>query len=377
MGLKSKLRKLSKADTEELDEIIDELTDRELSKVFEEDEEESVSEPEEEPDPIIIREGENRTENVRKKKVRRKINPVPVLLILVMLLVALVACVLIFCRVSVISVYGLSNYTPEEILRECGIESGENLLFISGKRVEKNLISAFPYIEKIELRKNFPTGIRLMVTEGTIKYSIEKDGAFTYVSKYGKLLESGPAKYDGSILLKGGEIEKNDGYIKYKDEYIDNAFRAICDFLNEREGEMDAITEIDIRDVYNLSMIYDNRIRLVFGGTSDMRYKMNFGMNIIGGSGIGSDEFGTLDLSNSKDTNRAYFSPSTQDAVLNPVTVNINSKKDGNDWTSTFAGAGRIIDGVDQVQGEPTPSPDPEDIEAVEIGGRGDDIPDV
>lgn len=272
------------------------------------------------------------------------------LILTLIAIIALVVCEIAFCRVKVIKVNGVTQYDTNEVIASTGVTEGQNLLLVNAKSIEENLYSLYPYVEKIKLRRIFPTTAEISITEATVRYSIAYNGGYVYISQYGKLLDNRTEQEANSILLVGGEISDNDGYLKFEDEYQQQAYEEINTCLNERGDEISKITRIDISDVYNIKLLYDGRVLMNIGGISDLRYKLNFGLQIVMGSGISDMEYGTLDLTLSKENNRAYFNPTSQSEVESGTTTSET------EWTLTFDGAGRIVDGVDVVDGENTAS---------------------
>lgn len=299
---------------------------------------------------VVIREGDYYDdEDFSAPKKSHKLRAT--LILTLISIIALVVCEIAFCRVKVIKMYGVTQYDTNEVIAQSGVAEGQNLLLVNAKSIESNLYSLYPYIERIKVRRLFPTTAEITITEATVRYSIEYNGGYVYVSQYGKLLDNKTDKDENSILLVGGEITDNEGYLKFNDEYQQSAYEEINTCLNERGDEISKVTRIDISDVYNIKLLYDGRILMNLGGISDLRYKLNFGLQIAMGSGISESEYGTLDLSLSKENNRAYFNPSTQ-AEVESGAVSSSSE----DWTLTFDGAGRIVDGVDAVDGANTES---------------------
>lgn len=304
---------------------------------------------------VVIREGygydgdEDEFDDFSAPKKSHKLRATLILTLIA--IIALVVCEIAFCRVKVIKVNGVTQYDTNEVIASTGVTEGQNLLLVNVKSIEENLYSLYPYVEKIKLRRIFPTTAEISITEATVRYSIAYNGGYVYISQYGKLLDNRTEQEANSILLVGGEITDNDGYLKFNDEYQQQAYEEINTCLNERGDEISKITRIDISDVYNIKLLYDGRVLMNIGGISDLRYKLNFGLQIVMGSGISDTEYGTLDLTLSKENNRAYFNPTSQSEVENGTASSSETE-----WTLTFDGAGRIVDGVDAVDSENTAS---------------------
>jgi cell division protein FtsQ len=319
----------------------------------------------------VIREEDDWDEEVSSPKKPIKIKGF--LILTAILIVALVICAFVFCRVKVIKVNGVTQYETSEVLAQTGVKEGQSLFFISEKKIENNLLSLYPYVESITLKKTIPSTVEITIEEASVRFSIDYNGSYVYISQNGKLLDNQSTQAEGSILLTGGEYTDEDGYIKFTDEYQQSAFEEICTCLNERGDEVSKITKLDISDVYNISMLYDGRVLMNIGGVSDLRYKLNFGLQIVMGSGISDTEYGTLDLTLSKDNNRAYFTPSTQEAIENGGS---SSSSTETDWTLTFDGAGRIVDGVDQVEGASSSSTSESSSDSTDTTDSTDDSTD-
>lgn len=79
----------------------------------------------------------------------------------------------------------------------------------------------------------------------------------------------------------------------------------------EQRGAAGDFVSLDLTDLYNITMNYQDRIRFQLGSTVELAYKINYGLDLVTGREnqeyIGSDETGTLDLSLAGDTKQAYF----------------------------------------------------------------------
>ena len=83
---------------------------------------------------------------------------------------------------------------------------------------------------------------------------------------------------------------------------VDSLMQAI------EESGLSNITEYDVTDIYNLSLVYNNRIRLELGVSTDLVYKLRFfNEGLLQAGKLTDKDMGTLDLSQASDTNKAYF----------------------------------------------------------------------
>ena len=97
--------------------------------------------------------------------------------------------------------------------------------------------------------------------------------------------------------------------MEIQDETAARAYEEIAAVLTE-EG-ITKVQSADLSDVYDISLLYDGRITMKLGSPTDLRYKIRFGMKIVsgeGGDGLSATDRGVLDLSLTRDSNKAYFS---------------------------------------------------------------------
>lgn len=222
---------------------------------------------------------------------------------------AVLICVFVFFKVSDIKVEGNKVCGTEEIIAASGVAPGDNLILTDSEGVKEKLMAAFPYIEDVRVKKDIPVTMKLVIKEAKISFSIPHKGMYAYVSKSGKLLELGKKPYKGSVILRAGEISDVNGWIEFGDKHEAEVFKELCKVLDN--DTMKKLTMMDIRDVHNIYVVYDNRVKMSFGNISDIEYKMNFGIQILESKNIGGKEIGNLDLSLSRSDNKAYFQPAS------------------------------------------------------------------
>jgi len=111
-----------------------------------------------------------------------------VLSVLLVAAAVIVACV-VFFRVNSVEVAGNVRYTAEEIITASGIQTGDNLVVLSGSRVSAAIRSQLPYVEAVAIRKELPDGIVIKVSERVAAASVDSAEGRWLISAQGKLLE--------------------------------------------------------------------------------------------------------------------------------------------------------------------------------------------
>ena len=100
------------------------------------------------------------------------------------------------------------RYTAEEIIASTGIKTGENLLHIDAKKAEESVMSAFAFVDKVSVKKSFPTKIVVEITEAQNWFALNQSGKTVVISRGGRVLGEIPA--DGLVVVKGFEAESLD-----------------------------------------------------------------------------------------------------------------------------------------------------------------------
>lgn len=190
--------------------------------------------------------------------------------VIITVLIILSNTVLFSC--SSIEVTGNSRYTAQQIITQSGLETGQNLLHIDASSAENRISAAFPYIDKVEVQKSFPTKINIVIQEAEKWYQVSSGGVNAAVSRLGRIVELGST--DGLTVVEGYEPEdlapgkilssKDAGKTQIPAQILEAA---------EEEG-ITGITRIDMTDRFDISIDCGNNITLQLGGISDLNVKL-------------------------------------------------------------------------------------------------------
>lgn len=172
-------------------------------------------------------------------------------------------------------------YTDEEIIRMCGVSEGESLVLISKDEIEATIENLLPYIGNVEVKRQYPSTLKLIVEDTHAQYAADAGGGYTLLDKNFKALErtedipSYCAKLIGVHLLSAelGEAAA------FEDESCKSKLSSIEDYC-EKSGLM-PITKIDIVNIVNISFTVADRYTIVLGSMTDLTEKFNAAVNAI------------------------------------------------------------------------------------------------
>lgn len=227
---------------------------------------------------IINRTTQRRKKNRRKKLILRGCLGIAFLLIGVILVLTM------FFNISEITVTGDTVYAAEEISNASGVNIGDNLIFVSKKKIDEKITSELPYVGSVKVKRRLPTGLELQVTKTEAVYAVAQDGYFTLLNEKGKVLEANTEFIAENITLvnlgniTSATVGKN---IELETEKVLDKLIKIQEECNNC-GLTD-ITAVDLSDIYNIKLTYQGRIILELGDTdkSGLSKKLALGQAAI------------------------------------------------------------------------------------------------
>lgn len=199
-------------------------------------------------------------------------------LVVITVLVILANTVLFKCKEIVVT--GNSRYSAEEIIQSSGLALGDNLLHISRSKTAANVEAGLAYIDSAEVKKSFPTEIRISVAESERWFCVRQGTITAAVSRGGKIVEQ--AAFDDLPLIIGMEAETVEVGARLKST-IESKSDLPALILNAVDSvSLEKVDEIDITDRFSIKMRLDGgRITLELGTSSDMEGKLKVAKTII------------------------------------------------------------------------------------------------
>ena len=287
-------------------------------------------------------------------------------------------CVFLLFKVRVIQVTGDMIYQEQDVLNAAGYQEGDNLALLTTSEQEQRLEQQLPYIQDAQIIRHFPSTLEIRVTAAQVAADVQNGSQWYAVSTQGKILEEKTSPSEGVMQVAGLTLTDPvvGGQIQLEDESAQSALETIFSVL-EQWGAAGDFTSLDLTDLYNITMNYQNRVQFLLGSTVELAYKVDYGLRIVTGTEkqvyIASDESGTLDLSLAGDTKGAYFTESV--AGSSGASSSQGDSSSGGD--SSEASDAGSSGGDSSSTGEDTSSGEDSGSSSQEGGGRGGDIPDT
>lgn len=255
----------------------------------------------------------------RKRKIRKAIVATGFLLVL-FIAISPVLLLTVF-KVKSFTVEGAqSAYTNEEIISASGIALGKNLLFADLEEAADKIEKMLPYTDNVKLTKKLPNEIiiRYETTEKAFALGMS-NGLYAITDGNLKVLEiTGKQPADVALIIGAlpyqaevGEIAAFDVVAEGEKEkdFVDETLSLLLEITGAiTENETKDINLINISDLSDIYLIYQGRIVLNLGSSSDLPSKLSLGNKVINSENtIDPFQFGAIDLSV---VTEAVFNPS-------------------------------------------------------------------
>lgn len=230
----------------------------------------------------VVKTPEPRPQEGRPRRRRRNLSLYYLMIISACVIIFLILARTVLFRINEYDISGNSIYSDEQILEAGGLRYGRNLYGINLERTAEKIRKNLIYIEDVSLRRKLPDRFIIEVTEARAFACCEYESRYAIITKTGRYLETEQlGARAGLIQVKGMELtnvalgedfESRDETKKVIILELMEAISEICD------GK---ITEIDITDRTNITMVYDGRITVEFGSSMDYEYKLKYITAII------------------------------------------------------------------------------------------------
>ncbi len=184
-------------------------------------------------------------------------------------------------RCERIIVEGVTRYDEKAIISASSLDYGQNIFLADRAKASEKIEGKYPYIEEAEIHLSIPNALKIKVTEATPKYYIQDGTRYYIISKNSKLLEEVIERDQDIPTIIGCKLKN-----PKVGETVDVENSKVITVLNEVADSMTAnavtgIKEINLSDMSNIELNYENRITIVIGMPDDINYKIRTAMTII------------------------------------------------------------------------------------------------
>ena len=233
----------------------------------------------------------------------------------VLALIVLMGVLMALMDVTAIYVEGETRYTYEEIVKESGLEVGQNLLSVNKRTAHEQLTEAFPYLDTIEIDNASFSELRITVTEVKEMAAVQVGKEYIIVGENNRALERLPSKEVPKNLLKikGATLESE----TIGKDLMDERSLSICKTIIDaaKTYGVEGITSIDITKKNEISFWLNKKLQVQLGNETNILTQIAVLSNTLPTlyEKNGKNAAGLYDMStysdNNPDNDRSVYTP--------------------------------------------------------------------
>lgn len=243
------------------------------------------------------------------------------------LVIGLILSLTVLFRCEKIVVEGVTRYQETDIISASSLDYGKNIFLVNKTAAADKIEAMYPYIEEAQIRLSIPNTLKINVTEATPEYYIQDGTRYYIISKSSKLLEE-VIERDQNIptiigcKLKDPKVGEN---VNVENSKVITVLNQVAESMTS--NAVTGIKEINLSDMANIELNYEDRITIVIGMPEDINYKIRTAMTIIY-TKLSETDNGRLNCSNLVEgrtdgkSNQSSFRPNNLivEDVTEPVT---------------------------------------------------------
>ena len=218
----------------------------------------------------------------------------------------------IFFKVENIFVSGTHKYTAWDIKEASGIREGDNLLTLGKARVGGKIVAQLPYVDQVRIGIKLPDTVNIEITELDILYGIQgSDNSWWIINAQGRVLDRTTGivaeNYTKILGVRIADPVVGEYAVAVAEETQPTVDPEATTDVTTPEGETETVptapietvdaaeqmnlalnivrhledngiigevTSVDVGNLYDLQILYDNRYEVLLGDGSQLSYKI-------------------------------------------------------------------------------------------------------
>lgn len=198
----------------------------------------------------------------------------------------------VFFKIDTIEVIGVedaqgnmlpasSYYTPEEIIRVSGVETGDSLVRVSKSDVTDAIEKLLPYIGNVKIQRRYPSTLRIVTADTHALYAADAGGGLTLLDEDFKVLNVVEKRPRGCMKLVGVSFESAESgeTAVFTDEAYKNRINTVVKACNDA-GILN-VTKLDLSNIANVRIVINNRVTMILGTITDLDEKLTMGLKTM------------------------------------------------------------------------------------------------
>lgn len=238
----------------------------------------------------------------RRRRIRRRL--LAGLLAAVLLAAGIFATMTVLFKIQTVTVEAPEGgfvYDDAQITAAFGQPVGANLFGFSTAEAQQTMEEALPYLEQVQIKRRLPDTVVISAVPAQEMYTVESASGWAVLSQNYKVLrveEQAPLE-----LMRIDGVQADAPVPGQPVQFVEADKLEILQTLLQKAQDqgLGPITQVDLTNTLELSVLYQDRIRIVLGTTNDLDYKIKWAWEMVTpgqtSDSLAETERGTLDVS--------------------------------------------------------------------------------
>ena len=239
----------------------------------------------------------------------------------VVIVIGLILSLTVLFKTEKIFVEGDKYYYEEQIIDFCGVKLQQNIFISAIASTPEKAEEYLPFVEEAKVSFSVPDTITIKIKNAVPTYVIRNGEGYLLISSKGRILDNISQNVDNLPELACEELKstKIGDYVSFSDKNVTEILEEVSKCLVE--NEIENIRDFDVTDTANITLNYDNRIKINIGLPEDINYKIRTAITIINEkldpNNTGAVK-GTLDVSACNTTKMSHYKPDKEPSATVP-----------------------------------------------------------
>lgn len=244
----------------------------------------------------------NERMKTQHKKASKVIFTLGVVLAVILVFSMITSIILLFFPVSVVEVSGDSRYDYSEIIEATGIKKGARLFYLNENKAEKAVLSALPYLERVEITSYYPNRVKIEIKEFDEIYLLPHIDGFCYVNDNYEVLEivnTAPVydRFSGIYIRLESPVEGELGSIIDREDT--KRASELIEYIKEN-GFYQYLNIVDVENKYHNSFVVGKKYKFVLGAMTDVAEKIDVSFKVCFDEGFIKENNAIIDATDKK-----------------------------------------------------------------------------
>ena len=209
----------------------------------------------------------------RQRKARkRQLKILLLFLVIIAVITLVIMCFTVFFKVKRVNVTGSKIYSKSQIIKASKLTTKDGLFFVSEEDIEENVRKECPYVDSVELKRDFPDAVQLIVVDAKEYAYYNVDEKYYILSSNGYILkQQNDVPENVFKIVTNGISGKVGEKAKYKNSAEEELVKTLINQLQNNDINIDVI---DVTSVFQIQLEIEGKYTVSLGKNEYLEEKI-------------------------------------------------------------------------------------------------------